>query len=48
MTWMKTAFDSKGYNVEHSTRLTTGNYGCPQTRDRLVLFAAIKVKHLRT
>jgi len=40
--WMQKAYSSKGYNINYKKRLTTGHYGCPQTRDRLVLFGAMK------
>jgi hypothetical protein len=43
MAWMTNAFASKGYETQCERRLTTGTYGCPQTRDRLILFAALKV-----
>ena len=34
--------DRKGYHTAFEPRLRTGLYGCPQTRDRLILFAALK------
>ena len=43
MGWMTNAFSSKGYETRHNRRVTTGTYGCPQTRDRLILFAALQV-----
>lgn len=42
LNWMQKAYDSKGYAINYQKRLTTGLYGCPQTRDRLVVLGAMK------
>jgi site-specific DNA-cytosine methylase len=41
MTWMHMVLQNKGYNVTYEKRLRTGMYGCPQTRDRLIVLGAM-------
>jgi DNA (cytosine-5)-methyltransferase 1 len=42
MTWMGMVLDKKGYSMTWDKKVTTGLYGCPQTRDRLIVIAAMK------
>jgi DNA (cytosine-5)-methyltransferase 1 len=42
MTWMAMVLDKKGYRMRWDKKITTGLHGCPQTRDRLIVLAAMK------
>jgi len=41
MQWMQMVLQNKGYNMTYEKRLRTGMYGCPQTRDRLIVLGAM-------
>ena len=41
MTWMELVLQNKGYSMTYEKRLRTGLYGCPQTRDRLIVLASM-------